>query len=122
MDVLTHGLTARPLSTAFLASSAAPSITEGFEVLVHDVIEEITTAPWSSSKDVPSAVVTRVGFVGRPVAPAAAETAVRGFPPSPLPCALGLAGSLAGNVSSTDSSTEETAPAAASGSSAPWST
>jgi hypothetical protein len=58
IDVFTHGLTARPLSTAFLASSAAPSITDGFDVLVHEVIEAITTAPWSRSKDVPLSMVT----------------------------------------------------------------
>ena len=47
--VLTHGLRCSPFSTAFLASRAAPIITEGLEVLVHDVIAAITTAPWSTS-------------------------------------------------------------------------
>src|SRR4029079_18479496 len=73
IDVFTHGLTVRPLSTAFLASRAAPSITDGFEVLVHEVIEEITTAPWSSSKEAPSARVTVTGRLARPSAPSAAE-------------------------------------------------
>ena len=70
--VLTHGLRWRPFSTAFLASSAAPIITDGLEVLVQDVIAAITTAPWSSSNSVPS-MVTVAGFDGRPgaVAPAA---------------------------------------------------
>ncbi len=43
--VFTHGLELSPFSTALRASSAAPSITSGFEVLVHDVIAAITTAP-----------------------------------------------------------------------------
>ena len=64
--VFTHGLRARPRSTALLASSAAPIITCGFDVLVQDVIDAITTAPWSSSNVVPSASVHR----GRLVRPA----------------------------------------------------
>jgi hypothetical protein len=44
-EVLTHGLTSRPRSTAFLASRPAPSMTDGFDVLVHDVIAAITTWP-----------------------------------------------------------------------------
>ena len=44
--VLTHGLRVRPRSTAFLASRPAPTITDGFEVLVQLVIAAITTAPW----------------------------------------------------------------------------
>src|ERR687893_744015 len=65
--VLTQGLRARPFSTAFFASRAAPSITCGLEVLVQLVIEEITTAPWSSSKNVPSSPATRTRFEGRPL-------------------------------------------------------
>src|SRR5882757_9114073 len=91
--VFTHGLTARPRSTAFLASSAAPIITDGLDVFVHEVIEAITTAPWSRSKLVPVAMVTGVGLLTRPCAPVAADTAARGLPLSPLPCAAGLAGS-----------------------------
>jgi hypothetical protein len=34
-----------PRSTAFLASSPAATITEGLEVLVHDVIAAMATAP-----------------------------------------------------------------------------
>ena len=46
---------------------------------MHEVIEEITTAPWSSSKDAPSASVTVTGRLARPFAPSAAEnTADRG--------------------------------------------
>ena len=57
-EVLTHGLTVSPRSTAFLASRAAATITEGLEVLVQEVIEAIATCPWSSSVWVPSAIVT----------------------------------------------------------------
>ncbi len=44
-EVLTQGLTSRPRSTAFLASSPAPIITEGFEVFVQLVIAAMTTRP-----------------------------------------------------------------------------
>ena len=47
--VLTQGLRCRPFSTAFFASSAAPIITEGLEVLVQEVIAAMATAPWSTS-------------------------------------------------------------------------
>ena len=103
-DVLTHGLPVRPRSTAFLASSAAPIITDGLDVLVHEVIAAITTAPWSSSHCVPSSRVTSVGRLGRPSEVAAAETYSRGEP-APLPPRLWAGGSLAGNDSADDSST-----------------
>src|SRR5512143_2160052 len=64
-EVLTHGLTVRPFSTAALASRAAPSMTDGFEVFVHEVIEAMTTAPWSSPNDRPSLRVTGVGVLTR---------------------------------------------------------
>ena len=67
--VLTHGLRVRPFSTAFFASSAAATITDGLDVFVHDVIAAIATAPWSSTQCVPSARVTGVGFDVRPCAP-----------------------------------------------------
>jgi len=38
-------LTCRPSSTAFFATSPAPIMTDGLEVLVHEVIAAITTAP-----------------------------------------------------------------------------
>ncbi len=44
-EVLTHGLTVRPLACAFLATSPAATSTLGFEVLVQLVIAAITTAP-----------------------------------------------------------------------------
>ena len=56
--VFTQGLLRRPFSTAFLASRAAPIITLGLEVLVHDVIAAIETAPWPISKVSPSRVIS----------------------------------------------------------------
>src|SRR5919106_1484429 len=83
-EVFTHGLRDRPRSTAFLASSAAAIMTEGFEVLVHEVIAAITTAPWSSSNSAPSRL-TVTGLLGRPVA----ESAALSWGRSPLdPCEM----------------------------------
>ncbi len=48
-DVLTHGLTESPRSTAFFARRPAPSMTDGFDVFVHDVIDAMTTAPCGRS-------------------------------------------------------------------------
>src|SRR3954468_6678434 len=106
--VFTHGLLVSPRSTAFLASRAAPIITCGLEVLVHEVIAAMTTWPWSTSVSVPSSMVTRVGLDGRcdPVP----ETAVCGLPASPLPCAKGLTGSEAGNDSAEASSASDWTP------------
>src|ERR1700731_1721548 len=63
--VFTQGLRDRPLSTAFLATSAAPTMTEGLEVFVHEVMAAITTDPWSTSVVVPSSRVTSTGADGR---------------------------------------------------------
>ena len=63
--VLTHGLLLRPFSTAFLASSAAPIITNGLEVFVQEVIAAMTTWPWSTVVLVPSSRVTPVSLVAR---------------------------------------------------------
>src|SRR5579884_3411321 len=93
-DVFTHGLRVRPRSTAFLASSPAPTITNGFDVLVHEVIAATTTAPWSRSNSVPSPSRTRVGRLGRPP-PAAGAPAGSSW----LPAELTAGGSLAGNDS-----------------------
>src|SRR3954471_19970919 len=71
-DVLTHGLLCSPRSTALRASSAAPSITDGLDVLVHDVIAATTTAPWSRTNS-PSSDFTVTGLDGRPSEPLAAE-------------------------------------------------
>src|SRR6476469_2321864 len=95
--VFTHGLLERPRSTAFFASSAAPIITCGLDVLVHEVIAAMTTWPWSTSVSVPSSIVTRVGLEGRPVPEPL--TAVCGLPASPFPLADGAAGSDAGKDS-----------------------
>src|SRR5690606_22060399 len=102
IEVFTHGLTDRPFSTALRASRAAPSITDGFEVLVHDVIEAITTAPWSSSNSPRSSEVTFTGWDTLPCAPLAADcTFGAGSPSLAVPGAIG---SLAGNDSSEASS------------------
>ena len=52
--VLTHGLVVRPFSTAFFASSAAPIITEGFEVFV-------LNRGTSSTRPLPEGVQALVG-------------------------------------------------------------
>ena len=64
--VFTQGLDCRPFSTAFFANSAAPIITDGLEVLVHEVMAAMVTAPWSRSNSVPSARVTWAGLLERP--------------------------------------------------------
>src|SRR3954466_359277 len=89
--VLTHGLVVSPRSTAFLASSAAPIITCGLEVLVQEVIAAITTWPWSTNVSVPSSMTTRVGLEFRSPTTAPCE-APCGLPEAPVPCAKGLAG------------------------------
>src|SRR5215211_359977 len=100
--VLTHGLLDSPRSTAFLASSAAPIMTCGFDVLVQEVMAAITTWPWSISVSVPSSMTTRVGLDGR--SGTWFGTTWCGLPASPLPWAKGLTGSDAGNDSSDASS------------------
>ncbi len=60
--VFTHGLVCRPTSTAFLASRPAATITEGFDVLVHDVIAAITTWPWSIVNVAPSSSDTATSW------------------------------------------------------------
>ena len=102
IDVFTHGLTARPFSTAFLARSAAPTITEGLDVLVQLVIEAITTAPWSSTNSPRSVEETGTGLDGRPLPPSAAENTTGAASSSPEP---GAGESLAGKDSLPASST-----------------
>src|SRR5687768_15288284 len=106
--VLTHGLRDRPRSTALRASSAAPIMTCGLDVLVQDVIAAITTAPWSSSNSVPSSPTTRVGFDGRPLAPLAALTRWCGLSASDDTPLAGA--SLAGNDSALASSAGPSTP------------
>ena len=100
--VFTHGLRFSPRSTAFLATSAAPIITLGLEVLVQEVIAAMVTAPWSSSNEVPSARVTGVGLDGRPMSAGTSSPYSCGSL-DPLPLAW-LGESEAGKDSSTDSS------------------
>ncbi|CKQ02232.1 Uncharacterised protein [Mycobacterium tuberculosis] len=104
--VFTHGFEVSPFSTALRASSAAPSITSGLEVLVQDVIAAITTAPWSSTNSPSSSDFTRTGLLTRPSACAAAECTVSSVATSSL-ANVSCPGSLAGNVSSTTSSSFE---------------
>ena len=59
--VLTHGLALRPFLLALRASRPAASMTDGFDVLVHDVIAAMATAPWSIVNSRPSFVATAVG-------------------------------------------------------------
>ena len=89
IDVLTHGATVSPRSTAFLASIAAAIITDGLDVLVQEVIEAIDTMPWSISNDAPSAVVTVTGVDGRPRPSPSSAGRVPPFRPSGLPCGVG---------------------------------
>jgi hypothetical protein len=58
---LTQGGVRRPRSTAFLARSPAPTITEGLEVLVQLVIAAIATDPLASGKRSSSAVTSTGG-------------------------------------------------------------
>src|SRR3982750_4750885 len=95
--VFTHGLVVRPRSTAFFASRAAPIMTCGLDVFVHEVMAAITTWPWAENVSVPSSMTTGVRFVARSGA-ALPVTAACGLPDAPLPCAKGLAGSEAGKV------------------------
>src|SRR5215472_647186 len=64
--VFTHGLRSSPASTAFFATSAAPTMTDGLDVLVQEVMAAITTEPWSTVVFVPSSSVTLAGADARP--------------------------------------------------------
>src|SRR5215470_7727774 len=107
--VFTHDLRSSPASTAFLASSAAPTITDGLDVFVHEVIAAITTEPWSTEVLVPSSSVTSTGADGRPAAAAgpvsagAGAGAVARSAYRPLPSSAAT-GSEAGNVLAMSSS------------------
>ncbi len=94
--VFTQGLLSRPASTALRASSAAPIITDGLEVLVHEVMAAMTTEPWSTVVFVPSSSVTSVGVYGRPAGcPAGSTDGLESWPFS----RSGANGSEAGKVS-----------------------
>src|SRR5579875_2014794 len=96
--VLTQGLRASPASTAFLASSAAPTMTDGLEVFVQDVMAAITTAPWSMVTSVPSSSVTVVGADGRDGSASPGDSSTGAW--SPVSTSVET-GSDAGNVSAT---------------------
>src|ERR1700728_4502990 len=97
--VFTHGLRSSPASTAFLATSAAPIMTDGLDVFVHDVIAAMTTDPWSTDVVVPSSSVTSTGAEARPLAAAG-----RSGSGSTTPFFSGVNGSDAGNGSAISSS------------------
>src|SRR5262249_60122844 len=82
--VFPHGWRSGPASTALRASSAAPTITDGLEVLVHEVMAAITTEPWSTAVLVPSSRVTWAGWDGRPVASPATGSDAGNVPARPL--------------------------------------
>ena len=100
--VFTQGLRARPASTAFLASRAAPTMTEGFDVFVHDVMAAMTTDPWSTDVRVPSSSVTSTGLDGRPSLASARGSRVPGA--SSPSSRSGTNGSEAGKVPAISSS------------------
>jgi hypothetical protein len=52
--VFTQGWTVSPRSTAFLARRPAPTMTEGLEVLVQDVMAATTMLPSPTSTSSPS--------------------------------------------------------------------
>src|SRR4051795_11152701 len=71
-DVFTHGWRCRPRARALRARMPAPSMTDGFEVFVHDVIAAMTTWAWASLYGPPSRVTsTAVAERSASVAPAA---------------------------------------------------
>src|SRR5215469_7072743 len=82
--VFTHGLRVSPASTAFLASSAAPTITNGLDVFVQEVIAAITTDPWSTLVWVPSSSVTVTGDDGRSSSPPETGSDAGNVPARPL--------------------------------------
>src|SRR5215467_14565455 len=63
--VFTQGLRVRPASTALRASMAAPTITNGLDVLVQEVIAAITPEPCPTLVRVRSSSVTGTAVVGR---------------------------------------------------------
>ena len=64
-EVFTHGWLDRPFASAFCASSAAPISTAGLEVLVHEVMAAMTTAPSLSRKVLPLSVTSTGPADGR---------------------------------------------------------
>ena len=60
--VLTHGLDCRPFSAALRAIRPAPTITDGLEVLVQEVMEAMATMPWSKVNSPPFWDSTVIGL------------------------------------------------------------
>jgi hypothetical protein len=54
IEVFTQGFTSSPFSTALRATRADPTITEGFEVLVHEVMAAMTMLPSVRENSSPS--------------------------------------------------------------------
>ena len=100
----THGRRSRPRSTAFFARRPAATITNGFDVFVHEVIAAITTEPWSSRTTWPSSSHSIPAVRSGATATGAASTS---WPPvdSWEPGSVYEGGSLAGNDSASASST-----------------
>ena len=93
--VLTHGLRSSPFSTAFLASRAAPIITEGFEVLVHEVIAAIDDRA-VVDLELRAVLQRDPGRVRRAVDPAGALVVVPVVRRARAVAALGVRGRVAG--------------------------
>ncbi len=109
--VFTHGRVRMPRSTAFFASSAAPSITDGLEVLVHEVIAAMTTSPWSRIAGV-SLMTTSTGSDGQPswaLAVSCSRESRRGGASRRWSEGVSDTGSLAGKESADASSTPPSA-------------
>ena len=106
-DVFTHGWLISPRSTALRASRPAPSMTDGLEVFVHDVMAAMTTWPWSTLNVSPSIVTsTAVSECSAITVPAATAGAEAGAAGGSWPGTLSAGGSEAGKVSATASSWE----------------
>src|SRR6201996_1554401 len=83
-EVLTHGGTVRPFSTAFLARMPAAIITEGLDVLVQLVMAAMTMEPLSrylSTSTLKRSLMEVVGPAS--CTPFEASGVSEGWPPSP---------------------------------------
>src|SRR5579872_1740893 len=68
MEVLTQGFLLNPRSLAFLATRPAPTITNGLEVFVQEVIAAIATAP-SEIMKLSCPIVTHTFFIPLTIVP-----------------------------------------------------
>ena len=104
---MTCGATLSPFSTAFFASSPAPIITEGFEVLVQLVMAAMTAEPCFRYISSPSTVT-----VMEPEG-SASGSSLSGSPPevgSPPPSLVTSAEPLGVSLASIDSVSSEVCP------------